>query len=333
MVAMKGSLPHTTPLFVATLRLLPAGFLVLAIAWFMGRPAVVGWQAWLWVLLFAMVDGALFQGFLALGLVRTGAGLGSVMIDSQPIAVAIMARVLFGERIGLLGVIGLALGILGISLLGLPDQWIIGGWETIQHLASGDGLAVTALPMASPEAAGAATVELLGRLVGSGEWLMLMAALSMAAGTIMVRYVCRHCDPVMATGWHMVLGGVIIAGLTLWQDPEPWLQLTSADWLALSYASVFGSAIAYALFFYFASSRNLTSFTSLTFLTPIFALLFSNLFLEERLSAIQWTGVLITLASIYLINQREALTALLSGQKAPSRGAAQNPPAETVEDS
>lgn len=300
MVAMKGAMPHTGPLFVATLRLLPAGLLVLGAAWALGRPAVRGWRAWLWVALFALVDGALFQGFLALGLVRTGAGLGSVMIDSQPIAIALMARVLFGELIGGWGALGLALGVLGISLLGLPDQWFAAGFEAIAHF---DWSALQ--PAGSLSA-----LDLLSRLLGSGEWLMLMAALSMAVGTVMVRYVSRHCDPVMATGWHMVLGGVVMAGLSLWQEAAPWQQLTEADWLALSYASIFGSAIAYGLFFYFAASRDLTSFTALTFLTPVFALLFGNLFLGERLSVIQWTGVSVTLVSIYVINQREVLMAL-----------------------
>lgn len=41
----------------------------------------------------------------------------------------------------------------------------------------------------------------------------------------------------------------------------------------MTYASLLGSALAYGLFFWFASSGDLTSFTSLTFLTPVFALL------------------------------------------------------------
>jgi drug/metabolite transporter (DMT)-like permease len=125
MVAMKGALPHTAPLFMASLRLIPAGAVVLLAGVWLKRPqAIPGW-GWFWLALFALVDGTLFQGFLALGLERTGAGLGSVMIDSQPLAVAVMARGLFGEEIGTLGWIGLLWGILGISLLGLPDQWIM----------------------------------------------------------------------------------------------------------------------------------------------------------------------------------------------------------------
>lgn len=289
MVAMKGTIPHTTPLFMAGVRLLPAGAIVLVAALLTNRAQPKGWLAWLWIALFGLVDGTLFQGFLAEGLMRTGAGLGSVMIDSQPIAVALMARVLFGEQVGLWGWLGLGVGVLGISLLGLPDEWVLG-------LLHGE--------VSFSSVAGA---HLLQKLFQSGEWLMLMAALSMAVGTVMVRYVSRHVDPVVATGWHMILGGLpLFVGSGLWESQQ-WVNLQGADWMALSYSTIFGSAIAYGLFFYFATTGNLTSFSSLTFLTPVFALLFGNLFLGEVLSSVQWTGVALTLVSIYLINQRDRL--------------------------
>jgi drug/metabolite transporter (DMT)-like permease len=142
-----------------------------------------------------------------------------------------------------------------------------------------------------------------------GEWLMLLAALSMAVGTIVLRIVSRTTDPVAATGWHMILGGLPLFALSSLRETEQWINLTTWDWLALSYSTVLGSAIAYGLFFYFASSGSLTSLSSLTFLTPVFALLFGNLLLSETLSSIQWTGVGLTLVSIYLVNQRELLGA------------------------
>jgi drug/metabolite transporter (DMT)-like permease len=287
MVAMKGVIPHTTPLFMAGVRLLPAGVLILIAAALMGRPQPKGWDAWLWIGLFALVDGTLFQGFLAEGLVRTSAGLGSVMIDSQPLAVALMSLWLFQERIGFWGWLGLGLGVAGISLIGLPDELIfhvfdsgvdinIGNWE---------------------------------QLFANGEWLMLLAALSMAVGTVLIRFVCRYADPVVATGWHMIIGGLPLWGMSSLLESQQWQHLVPSDLLALSYATIFGSAIAYGLFFYFASSGNLTSLSSLTFLTPVFALLFGNLFLSEVLSPLQWMGVCLTLISIYLINQRDNLPA------------------------
>ncbi|MBD2529815.1 EamA family transporter [Nostoc flagelliforme FACHB-838] len=285
MVAMKGVIPHTTPLFMAGVRLIPAGMLILIAAAFMDKPQPKGWAAWLWIALFGLVDGTLFQGFLAEGLVRTSAGLGSVMIDSQPLAVALLSLWLFQEHIGFWGWLGLGLGVIGISLIGLPDEWIL------HFLDSGVNM----------------TIGNWQDLFASGEWLMLLAALSMAVGTVLIRFVCRYADPVTATGWHMILGGLPLWGISSVVESQQWENLGGSDLVALGYATVFGSAIAYGLFFYFASSGSLTSLSSLTFLTPVFALIFGNLFLSEVLSPLQWVGVFLTLISIYLINQRDTL--------------------------
>ena len=292
MVAMKGVIPYTTPFFMAGVRLLPAGILVLAVSFILKLPQPKTWQAWLWILAFAVVDGAMFQGFLALGIVRTGAGLGSVMIDSQPLAVALLSSLLFGEVIGLWGWLGLSIGVFGISLIGLPDRWIY-------SIFAGDIAEVN--------------VNWLG-LFDNGEWLMLLASLSMAIGTVIIPYVSRHADPVVATGWHMILGGLPLFTLSWFQESSQWQSMSVENWLALGYATIFGSAIAYGIFFYLASKGNLTSLSALTFLTPIFALLFGTILLSEELSSIQSGGVFLTVISIYLINQRNKIAEKFSLQ-------------------
>jgi drug/metabolite transporter (DMT)-like permease len=285
MVVMKGIIDCTTPLFLAGVRLLPAGLLILAVAAISGRKQPKGWKAWLWIAFFALVDGLMFQGFLAVGLVKTTAGLGSVMIDSQPLAVALLSSWLFSEVIGLWGWLGLSFGIAGISLIGVPDELI---WNALE--GNFNTLSFT-----------------WQNLLNSGELLMLFASLSMAVGTILIRFVSRHVDPVVATGWHAILGGsVLFVGSSIWESQQ-WTNIHLSGWMALVYTTVFGSAISYGLFFYLASKGNLTSLSSLTFLTPVFALFFGNLFLGEILSSLQWFGVSLTLISIYLINQREAI--------------------------
>ena len=292
MVAMKGAIAHTTPFFMAGLRLFPAGILILIFAAISKRSQPKSIKAWLWIALFALIDGAMFQGFLATGLVRTNAGLGSVMIDSQPLAVALLSSWLFGEFIGVFGFIGLIIGIVGISLIAIPDSWIYGTFQGDLSVIHFD----------------------LWGLLDNGEWLMLLAALSMAVGTILIRYVCKYCDPVVATGWHMIIGGIPLFAISIWQESDHFVDITLSDWLALAYATVLGSAIAYGIFFYLASQGNLTSLSALTFLTPVFALLFGNLILSEVLSPLQLGGVFLTLVSIYLINMREKFAAKLSSK-------------------
>lgn len=275
MVAMKEVLPKTGPFFVSSFRLVPAGLLLVAFAASRGRKFPSGLNAWLSISLFALVDATCFQGFLAEGLQRTSAGLGSVIIDSQPLTVAVLAALLFGESIGYVGATGLVLGVIGLLLLELPAV---------------------------------AFEESKISLWGSGEWWMLLAAQSMAVGTVMVRWVSKYSDPVMATGWHMVIGGVPLAAIAILNhDPATsggLVELTSSDLLALLYTSIFGSAISYGVYFYNATKGSLTKLSSLTFLTPMFASVFGFLYLGETFSPVQLVGALVTVAAIYMVNYK-----------------------------
>ncbi|CAL9051775.1 unnamed protein product [Musa banksii] len=275
MVAMKGVIPKTGPFFVSAVRLIPAGAVLIGFAAARGRKLPVGSLAWLSIFLFGVVDAACFQGFLAEGLQKTAAGLGSVIIDSQPLTVAILAAILFGESIGAIGVAGLVLGVIGLLLLEVPALSFEGSNSTIW---------------------------------GSGEWWMLLAAQSMAIGTVMVRWVSKYSDPVMATGWHMVIGGLPLLFISvLNHDPAMngrLVDLTSSDILALCYTSLFGCAISYGVFFYNATRGSLTRLSSLTFLTPMFASIFGYLYLGETFSPLQLVGALVTILAIYMVNYR-----------------------------
>ena len=289
MVAMKYVIPDTTPLFLAGFRLVPAGMIILALTLFLKLPQPKTWQAWLWIGLFALVDGAMFQGFLTEGLVHTGAGLGAVLIDAQPLVVAVLALLLFGDVVGLWGWLGLAIGFVGICLCGLPETWV----RQMLHGDFGFLQGGSALSWDS--------------LLHSGELLMLLAALSMSFGTIIIRYVKPHVDVVVATGWHMIFGGLPLFALSMWGESQQISNLTSGDWLGLLYATLFGTALTYGMFFYLASVGNMTSVSALIFLTPIFAMLFSSIFLGETLTQLQWIGVSLSLVGVVIVIRREAI--------------------------
>ena len=303
MVAMKGVLTHVGPTFVATVRLIPAGLLLVAYAGATGRKQPDTAQAWGAITLFALVDAAAFQGFLAQGLERTSAGLGSVIIDSQPITVALLAALFFGEKIGSKGAIGMVLGILGLCMLEVPPRVLL---EGLDSLGQGDSGIVDSLVSSGPIVA-ETQASVPGSIWDSGAWWMLLAAQSMAVGTVMVPWVCRFADPIAATGWHMIVGGLPLLALSLAQEgslAEELARITPSDTAALLYTSLLGSAVSYGVFFYNASKGNLTKLSSLTFLTPVFAAVFGFLLLGETLNAYQLSGASVTLLAIYLINGR-----------------------------
>lgn len=280
MAAMAPLLSSGGPELVAALRLLPAGLSLLVALPTLGASWRIAPQDRWWFVVFTVVDATLFQFCLARGLRETGAGLGSVLIDSQPLMVALLARSLFAEAINPVGWFGLMLGLAGIVCLGVPADLLRHWWL-----------------LSDP-------VPLSGLWEGGTGW-MLAAAVAMAAGTVLSRYACTASHPVTVTGWHMLLGGL---PLLVWHalDPAyPLLPVWSGEqWVLMAYASLLGSALAYGLFFWFANRQELTAFSTLGFLTPVFALASGGIWLQERLAPIQWAGVLLVLLSVVLVSQR-----------------------------
>jgi len=282
---------------VATVRLLPAGAALVAWASATGRPLPRTAAAWGAIALFAAVDGAAFQGCLAEGLRRTSAGLGSVIIDSQPLTVAALSALLYGEALTPARVAGLALGVAGLALLEAPPEAIAGA---IPALAPALGVDPAALAAAAAPSS----------LWDSGAWWMLLAAQAMAVGTVLVPWVCaRGVDPVQATGWHMIIGGVPLAVLTASREGSELAtrlpELTAGDVGLLAYVSLLGSAAAYGVFFFNASRGSLTALSSLTFLTPAFAAATGYVALGETLTPLQAAGAAVTLAGVALISSKE----------------------------
>ena len=110
----------------------------------------------------------------------------------------------------------------------------------------------------------------------------------------------------------MVLGGLPLLGVHALHRTDAGLVWTATDWARMGYASLLGSALAYGLFFWFANQRDLTSFSSLGFLTPVFALATGGWLLGERLDLLQWIGVVMVLVSVIFVSQRRRLWEPLS---------------------
>ena len=280
MVAMKMVLGHVDPWTVACLRILPAALGMLLVLPLAGVSLVVARGDWPWLLLFSLVDVSCAQGLLSVGLQTTGAGLGSVLIDTQPLLVALLARQVFGEAINPVGWLGLLLGLGGVVCLGLPEPLLQNLWL--------QGPSWGGLPW------------------NGGVALLLGAALSMACGAVLCRFASRQSHVLGVTAWHLLLGGLPLLGISAWQGFGV-QTLLPQDWWLMAYASGGGTALGYGLFFWFVTRRELTGFTALTFLTPVFALACGWLVQDEHLDVTQWIGVLMALVAVTLITRRHQL--------------------------
>lgn len=297
MVTMKAALPHASPLLIATDRLLPAGAILLAFASWRGETVLPpSLDAWLRILAFAAIDGTAFQLFLTEGLQKTQAGLGSVIIDSQPLTVAVLAALLYGEKISAQSASGLLVGVFGLILLELPSE-VASSVLSFDFTSAASSLKSLVSFQSEEGAAG---------LLQSGEFLMLLASQSMAVGTVLVPWVTRKAGPVTSTGWHLLLGALPLMAYSLATEPAAWQALPSTitllDLFNLIYSTLLGGAAGYAIFFWYAQKGDVAKLSSLTFLTPMFAAATGYTFLGERLTLEQLAGAVVTLLGICLVN-------------------------------
>ncbi|HYC38916.1 MAG TPA: EamA family transporter [Chitinophagaceae bacterium] len=139
-------------------------------------------------------------------------------------------------------------------------------------------------------------------LLGIG--LSILSVLSWSYGTV---YSSQHRTPIsilFSVGLQMFIAGIIM--LLVCAVTGKYINLAEAgreSWLALLYLVVFGSLIAYSAFVFAISKLPPTLVSVYAYINPVVAVGLGWLLLSEKLNAIMVTGMLITLAGVYMVNR------------------------------
>lgn len=144
-----------------------------------------------------------------------------------------------------------------------------------------------------------------------GAWLGIAAALGAAAcygiATNMAKYLGSDIDPLTNAFGCLLLGSFILFPFVPFSLPEQMPALSS--WLAVLGVGVLCSGVAYLLYFRLVMDIGPTSALTVTFLTPVFGVLWGHIFLDE---AVGWH----TLVGGLVVLTGTGLAAVYSLQKA-----------------
>lgn len=220
------------------------------------------------LILSALNIGAFFP-LLFVAAYRLPGGLAAVVGAGQPLVVALLALVLG---------------------LGVPPARQL-CW------------ALTALTgVALAMGAGAGDLDVIGVVAA------ILGTVSMAAGVALTRKwgAPAGLGGLAATGWQLLLGGIMILPLVPLIDQGPFV-LTSQAMLGYAWLSLVGGALAYALWFHAARRLPATSTALLGPLSPVTAAILGWLVLGQHLTAIQLLGFTLAL-SASILGQRARVT-------------------------
>jgi drug/metabolite transporter (DMT)-like permease len=255
-------LEHAPPLKFAASRALLAGAVLVGAGLLMRRPFPSGWRRWTALTAVGLTATTMGFGgmFLAGGIVSPG--VATVISNAQPLIAAPIAAALLGERLGSAG-LGLLLGFGGIVMIAVPS------------ISSG-----------------------AGSLTLSGTGLVLLAALGVAIGNVMMKALAGKVDSVMGTGAQLLIGAVPLSVVAVFAERGEAIQWNGVFVAALAVLALFGTALAFILWFALLGRARLNRLNLFTFLTPVVALTLSAVAFGERLTSLEMGGSALVVATL-----------------------------------
>jgi len=142
-----------------------------------------------------------------------------------------------------------------------------------------------------------------------GGGILLLAALSWAAGSLYARRAPLPQSPLMATGLELLAGGaaLVLAGLLLGEGPKVNLaQASSTSLLSWVYLVIFGSIIGFTAYIYLLNHASPAAASTYAYVNPIVAVLLGWYFVDETISIRTGVAGAVILAAVVLLTLRPA---------------------------
>jgi probable blue pigment (indigoidine) exporter len=215
--------------------------------------------SWWWrSLVLGTLNIGAFNALLFVGAYRLPGGVAATVGAIQPLLVALLSAGLLRQRLSLRTVLTAIAGVFGVGLLVLRAT---------------------------------AQLDMLGVLAAVG------GAVVMAFGVVLSKRWTSPAPLLATTGWQLVAGGLVLLPVAfLVEGGLP--DFTLRNLAGYSYLALFGSAVAYALWFRGLRELAPTEVTFLGLLSPVMATTLGWLVLDQHLSVWQAIGGLIVLGAL-----------------------------------
>lgn len=211
------------------------------------------------IFLLGILNIGFFQAMLFVAAYRLPGGLAAILGSTQTLLILVLAWLIDKEQPPKTAWLATLLGIIGIALL-----------------------------VYSPET----EFDAVGIIAA------LLGATSMAVGIFFSKRCRIHLSLLSFTGWQLLFGGLILMPVVWLLEPLP-SSLTPTNIGGYLYLCLFGTVLAYILFFYGISKLPPAVVSSLGLLSPVSAFVLGWLFLNQSMGMKSLFGFLLALLSIF----------------------------------
>jgi drug/metabolite transporter (DMT)-like permease len=273
-VAGKWAVGEAPPFFVATLRFAIASIVLWALVAWQGRRAgerfplpETGVQ---WAGLFSLgLTGVFLYNFAFLvGLSRTSAVNGSLIVAFNPLLTAVLSAWWLKERVSPFQAAGLLLALLGVGIVVTR-----GSIEVVRALS-----------------------------FNHGDILMLGGPIAWALYTITGKKVLRTFPPLVATAYASLFGTLLLLPAAALEGSllSGVYRLTAYGWISVLQLALLGTVVGFVWWYDGVAELGAARASVFVNLVPIFGVLLSALILSEKLNGSQLAGGIVVVVGVAL---------------------------------
>ena len=250
---IKIGLAFVPPLLFAGMRTFLAGSLLLGLTVALGGSLLPKGVRWSELIALAFTATTLTFGAMFESPGRVGAGIASVLGNTQALVTVALAAAFLGERFTVGKTVGLVLGSLGVVLVAVPALFAAGG-----------GLA--------------------------GSLLALTASGGAASGNVILKRMGSRFNVLSVTAWELLIGSMPLLGLSAAFERTASVNWNAQFVVVLLFLAVVGTALPSAVWYGLVRRAEVGRLTLFFFLVPLFGLIIGTVILGEHVSLIQVIG-------------------------------------------
>ncbi len=253
---------HASPFAASSVRFFLAGLIGVAVARALGQSWNLTRDQWRATLIFGLCQNAIYLGLNFYAMQTIEASLASIIASTMPLMVAFAGWVIFRDRLPLLGVIGLVLGIAGVSMI-MSARLNVG-------------------------------VDVVGIA------LCVIAAVALTIATLSMRAMSSGGNLMMVVGLQMFVGAVVL-GIVSALTETVTVTVTPAFIAAFIYTVLVPGLVATWIWFSLVARIGPTKAATFHFLNPFFGVATAAILLGEQLGTWDIVGVGIIAAGILAV--------------------------------
>ena len=258
------------PLITLSIRFFIAGLIGVIIAYGLGQTIKMTRGQWKSTIIFGIFQNTLYLGLNFVGMQTVEASLASIIASSMPLMVAFTGWLIKREQLSLLAATGLCLGFLGVALV--------------------MGLRIT------------------NGADGYGIVLCILGAVALTVSTLAVAGASEGGNIMMIVGLQMIIGAFFLglAGILI---EEVYISWSLSFVIAFIYTTLVPGLAATFIWFRLVNRIGAIKAATFHFLNPFFGVVIASLVLDEVITALDLTGVVVIAIGILAVQ--------LSKQTAP----------------